>query len=100
MYAMTRQEAQYDLGMVTGLLTICNMNAYILINSGSTHSFISINLSQYFDKMIDWLDSQLIISMPIERPFIADKVFRDCKILIENKILTVDLILIELIIIC
>ena len=46
--------------------------------------------------MIDWLGSQLIISTLVGRSFITDKVYRNCEILIEDKILTADLILIEL----
>ena len=41
-FAMTRQEAQYDPGMIFVLLSIYSMDAYIIIDLGSTHSFISV----------------------------------------------------------
>ena len=55
-----------------------------------------MDLSQYFDKIIDWLGSQLIISIPVDRSFITDKVYRDYEIIIEDKILIAYLIPIEL----
>ena len=40
-YAMTRQEAQATLDVVTGTLSISGDNARVLIDPGATHSFIS-----------------------------------------------------------
>ena len=45
---------------------------------------------------MDWLDSQLIIAMPVRRPFISDKVYRGYDVTIEGLVLAVDLILIDL----
>ena len=82
--------------MVTGLLPICNMDVYILIDPGSTHSFILVVFAQYIDKGVDWLDSQLIVAMPVGGSFIVDQVYKDCDIIIEGQVLAVDLIPIDL----
>ena len=57
MFAMTKQEAQYDPSVVTGLLSIVNMDAYILIDYGSPYSFILVEFAQYMNKEVDWLGS-------------------------------------------
>ena len=72
------------------------MDAYILIDYSSMHSFISVDFSHYINKGADWLGSQLIIAMPVGRPFIVDQVYRDCDITIEGQVLAADLILIDL----
>ena len=72
------------------------MDTYVLIDLGSTHSYISFMLTQYLDKMVDWLDSSLVIAMPAGGSFIADHIYRDCDIIVEGQILVANLILIEL----
>ena len=91
-FAMTRQEAQVDPGVIVGLISICGNDAYTLIDPGSTQSYVSINFSQHVNRDLSLLDNKLIISMPVGSTFIADFVFRDCDIMIENQNLKADLI--------
>ena len=42
------------------------------------------------------MDSQLIVAMLIERPFIVDQVYRDCDIIVEGQVLVANLIPIDL----
>ena len=82
---MTRQEAQVDLGVIIGLISIGGVDAYILIDLGSTHSYISVDFAKYIDKELSMLDSQLIISMLVGGHFIADLVFRNYDVIIEGQ---------------
>ena len=84
---MTRQEAQYDPGVISGPLSICDMDAYVLIDPGSTHSYISFMFAQHIEVMINWLDCPLVVAMPAGGSFVADQVYRDCEITIEGGIL-------------
>ena len=68
---MIRQEAQTDPGEVTGLLSICSIDAFILIGPCSTHSYVSIHFVQCINKEVDWLGSQLVVAMLVEVPFMA-----------------------------
>ena len=61
------------------------IDAYILIDPSSTHSYISVDFAKYIDKELSMLDSQLIISMPVGGHFIVDLVFRNCDIIIEGQ---------------
>ena len=72
------------------------MDAYVLIDPGSMHSYISFMFARCIDRMVDWLDSPLIIAMLTEGSFIADHVYRDCDITVEGRILAANLIPIEL----
>ena len=69
------------------------MDAYILIDPSSMYSFASVVFSQYINKGVDWLDSQLIVAMLVGRPFIADQVYRDWNIIVKGQVLAADLIL-------
>ena len=46
--------------------------------------------------MVDWLDSPLVVAMSARRSFIADRVYKDCDIIVEGRILAANLIPIEL----
>ena len=72
------------------------MDAYILIDPGSTHSYISFIFAQYVDVMVDWLDCPLVVAMPTGGSFIADQVYRDYEITVEGWVLTANLISIEI----
>ena len=67
-----------------GFLPICDVDAYVLIDPGSTHSYISFLFVQHIDKMVDWLDSLLVVAMPAGGSFIADRVYRDYEITVEG----------------
>ena len=72
MFTMTRHEAQYDPSVISGSLPIYSMDAYVLIDPGSTHSYVSFMFAQHINRVVDWLDSQLVVAMPARRSFIAD----------------------------
>ena len=72
MFAMIHQEAQYNLGVISGSFLIDSMDTYVLIDLGSMHSYVSFMLVQHLDRMVDWLDSSLVVAMPVGRSFIAD----------------------------
>ena len=40
-YAMTQKDAQTTPNVVTGMLSVANKQAYVLIDPGATHSFVS-----------------------------------------------------------
>ena len=52
-FTMTRKEAQYDLGVIFGSFLIDSMDAYVLIDLGSTHLYIAFMFTQYIDRMVD-----------------------------------------------
>ena len=54
---MTRQEAQTDLGMVTSLLSVNYNDAYILVDTGYTFSYLLVDFARTMNKEVSYLDS-------------------------------------------
>ena len=84
----TKHPIQLDLGHT--------LTAYILIDSGSTHSFVPMNFFKYINKKMDWLDSPLVVTMSMEESFIAEYMYKDYDIIVMDQILAADLILLPL----
>ena len=59
---MTRQEARADPGVVTGLLSIAYIDAYILIDTSSTYSYISVDFIQTMNKEVDYLEGPIMMT--------------------------------------
>ena len=95
-FMMIRQEAQYDLGVISSLLPICSMVTYILIDLGFMHSDISFMFAQHINRVVDWLDSQLVVVMPVGGSFIADQVYKNYDIIVEGWVRAAYLIPIDL----
>ena len=52
-FAMTIQEARADLSMVTSLVSIYSVDAFILSDSCSAYSHILVDFTQYINKEVD-----------------------------------------------
>ncbi|XP_043813425.1 uncharacterized protein LOC122721247 [Manihot esculenta] len=91
-FAMTQQEAQASPEVVTGMLTIFNKDAYILIDPGSTHSFISQSFSKHANRELKPLDCGLAVSIPVGDSVVCEHVYRDCVVKLGDHELLVDLI--------
>ena len=70
--------------MVTGLLSINYIDAYILIDTGFTYSYISIDLVQNMNKEVGYLDSSIMVAALVGGSFIIELVYRDYKILVKG----------------
>ena len=73
-FALTEQEAQATPDVVTGMLTIFGQDAHILIDPGSTHSFISYTFSIHADKELSPLDYSLVVATPLGDSLLAENV--------------------------
>ena len=67
---MTRQEAQTDPGIVIGVLFISYIDAYILIDTGSTYSYISVDFAQNMIKEVGYLEGSIMMSVSLGGPFV------------------------------
>ena len=89
---MTKQEAQATPEVVTGMLTIFCWEAHILIDPGSTHSFISRTFATHADRELRPLDYGLVVATPLGDSLLAESVYRDCIIRVGSCDMKVDLI--------
>ncbi|XP_021626910.1 uncharacterized protein LOC110625582 [Manihot esculenta] len=91
-FAMTQHEARASLEVVTGMLTIFYKDAHILIDPGSTHSFISQSFSVHADRELKPLDCGLAMSTLVRDSVVCEHVYRNCVVKLGNHELLVDLI--------
>ena len=74
-FALTQQEAHATPDVVTGILTIFGHEAYILIDPGSTHSFISRTFSMHAGREMRPLYCTLVVATPVGNSLLAENVF-------------------------
>ena len=67
-------------------------DAYIFINPGFTHSFISFTFTSHFDKQKNLLGETLVVSVPIGNPIVCKQVYRECAVKLEDQQLLADLV--------
>ncbi|XP_022867964.1 uncharacterized protein LOC111387627 [Olea europaea var. sylvestris] len=74
------------------MLSIFGKNTRSLIDSGATHSFISYAFAINADLMTEPLDSDLVVAIPIGHLLLANKVYKDCVIRVNDHKLRANLI--------
>ena len=82
--------------VVSGILPICGQPAHVLIDSGSTHSFVSYPFEQYLNTSPVPLEYELSVSLPSGDTMLCDRIYYACEILVNDVPLFVDLIPLEM----
>lgn len=82
--------------MVTSTPSMFNLNAYILINSDTTHSFVSCNFAAQSALDPIPLSSRLEAYTPIRNSLWPMQMLKGCLFLIEGLVIEANLIIIEL----
>ncbi|XP_065861824.1 uncharacterized protein [Euphorbia lathyris] len=95
-FALTRQEAIDAPEVVTGKLLIYNLEAYALIDPGSSHSFISSNLASHLHIDCESLGFDLHMGTPLGEFVIVNQVYRNSLIQIGSVELSANLILLNI----
>ncbi|XP_028081335.1 uncharacterized protein LOC114282792 [Camellia sinensis] len=83
---------QNTKSVVLGIIPIYAQNAYVLIDSGSTHSFISYAFSRKLTRPLELMNCLLAVSTPSRGSMICAYVYPTCEIMTSDKILYVDLL--------
>ena len=78
-YAVTQQDADAALDVVTGIISILDHDAYTLVDPGATHSFASKPFLDRFQIETQPLEGIMRVSLPAGDPLIADRVVRDSR---------------------
>ncbi|CAL1400329.1 unnamed protein product [Linum trigynum] len=92
-YAMTRGEAEVAPEVVTGMLSILGKQLYALIDTGSSHSFMSYTFAHMLRLVPDKLGYTLCVKTPVGDTLKVDSVIRSSFICVEGAFLAADLIL-------
>ncbi|RVX14755.1 hypothetical protein CK203_012160 [Vitis vinifera] len=79
-----------------GTLQIHTLFARVLIDPGSTHSFISISFVGLLGMSIDNMDFDLFVATPLGDFVVVNKILRVCCVMIGYREMTTDLVLLDL----
>ena len=90
-YAMTQQQAQATLEVVTGILSIFNANARILIDSSVTHCFVANSYVMHLGRESKKLDMPMIVSTLVGETLRINEVYPGCLVMVQKYELPVDL---------
>lgn len=93
MYVLTKQDAQASWSIITSILSLFSHDALILIDPGSTHSFITCNFMRHIDSLPKLLNYELTISTLLGKTMLVEWVCRSCVLKMGERVLSMDLIL-------
>ncbi|KAL0293197.1 UNVERIFIED_CONTAM: Transposon Ty3-G Gag-Pol polyprotein [Sesamum angustifolium] len=95
-YAITKEQAPTASEVITGSFSICGSSAHVLIDPGSTCSFISHDFVSRVHASIESLGHDLCVSIPAGRVMLVNTVVRYCPVVVEGVTLYADLVVINL----
>ncbi|KAA0033195.1 gag protease polyprotein [Cucumis melo var. makuwa] len=95
-FTTTRQEAEQASTIVTDMLPILGHFAFVLFDSGSSHSFISSNFVWQMCLEVKLLGSILSVSTSSGEVMLSKDKIKACEVEIENHVLDVTLLVLDL----
>jgi len=95
-YTPSGTETDQNHDLIQGMCFIKGKTLNVLYDSGATHSFISNDCVKDLKLPIYSLDTNLIISTPIRKSIVTNKVCLNCPLFIENGKFLVNLIYLPL----
>ena len=88
----SRGEQETSPDLVTGMLKVFSPDVYSLLDPGATLSFVTPLVAKNFDILPDILHESFIVSTPVDESVIAKRVYRNCPIMLPNRVSFVDLV--------
>ncbi|XP_073151823.1 uncharacterized protein [Henckelia pumila] len=96
-FAMTHDQVDPDSAIVTGMIRIAGLPAFVLIDSGATHSFISVNFMMKLGVLPDESISKFCVSLPSGEELESSSVVRNCKVQMQSLVLCADFIVLKMV---
>ena len=81
-FVVTQQEADVALEVMAGIIQVFDRDAYVLIDPGTTHSFIYAKFIAQVNIEIQPIDYSMVVSLPIGDSLIANRVYMGCRVII------------------
>ncbi|KAK4391413.1 Transposon Ty3-G Gag-Pol polyprotein [Sesamum angolense] len=95
-YAITKEQAPTTPEVIAGSFSICGSSAHVLIDPGSTCSFISHDFASRVHASIESLGHDLCVSIPASGVMLVNTVVRSCSVVVEGVTLYANLVVINL----
>ena len=90
---MTPQGAEASNAVVTGMIYISHVDALVLFDPGSTHSYVSREFAPCLGIEPSALERPMMVATPTDIPLVVDTVYRGCVITVAGRDTIADLIL-------
>ncbi|XP_055961859.1 uncharacterized protein LOC126681798 [Mercurialis annua] len=95
-FAVTMQDAPTAPDVITGTFSICNCDAHVLIDPGSTCSFISHEFALRVHGILEPLGHDIYVSMPAGGVIVVNTMIKSCPMIVDGMTLQADLVVINL----
>ncbi|XP_073152945.1 uncharacterized protein [Henckelia pumila] len=96
-FAMTHDQVDLDSAIVTGMIRIAGLPAFVLIDSGATHSYISVNFMMKLGVLPDESISKFCVSLPSGEELESSSVVINCKVQMQSLVLCADFIVLKMV---
>ena len=95
-FVITQQDADIASAVVTGMISVFDRDAHILIDPGATHSFISMGFISNVNVESQPIDCNIVVSLPTGDSRLAESVYMDSRVIIGGQEFLADLILLDI----
>jgi len=90
------EEAKYPIATVSDILLVNQLYASVLFASSATHSFVNPEFAKKLTSKLDKMDIQLYVTTPLGSIYHTDIIFKDYAINVEGRIISADLVQLEI----
>ena len=95
-FAVTQRDADNASDVVTGMISVFDRDAHILIDPRATHSFISMGFISNVKVESQPIDCNIVVSLPIGDSWLEESVYMDNRVIIRGQEFLADLILLDI----
>ncbi|GKV11452.1 hypothetical protein SLEP1_g22712 [Rubroshorea leprosula] len=96
-FAITGQQAQNTPTVIKGKIPISFGNIHVLIDFGSTQSFVSPKYVPFLHVKPETLDCVLVVNTPSKEVLTSKTIYRSYRVMVEGRVLLADLILLGIV---
>ncbi|XP_073153748.1 uncharacterized protein [Henckelia pumila] len=96
-FVMTHDQVDPDYAIVTGMIRIADLPAFVLIDTGATHSFMSVSFMMKLRVLPEESISEFCVSLPSGEELKSSSVVRNCKVQMQSLVLCADFIVLKMV---
>ncbi|XP_073120572.1 uncharacterized protein [Henckelia pumila] len=96
-FAMTHDQVDPDSAIVSGMIRIADLPAFVLIDTGAMHSFMSVSFMMKLWVLPDESISEFCVSLPSGEELKSSNVVRNCKVQMQSLVLCADFIVLKMV---
>ena len=95
-FAVTQHDADIAPNVMTGMISVFDRDAHILIDLEARHSFISMGFISNVNVESQPIDCSIVVSLPTGDSRLAESVYIDSRVIIGGQEFMADLILLDI----